>query len=300
MKFTNCLSHFLLIGAFVVLIQSCGGYEDEPKLMVDFSVSCNLEDWSGASTPFIPEKNGGTLTAIGWEYGYTFDITGVYDYFMLVEGCPDWISLSTTPTQIKIKVSDHFSETPRKVTIRFAVFKGDVSSSGFINIMQEPVTEAELKEHEEVYMLEAIAGKTVLTTVPADGNFISGTDAPYYKLSDDVYMQVVYKGTASTAKSSDRVYFRFIRYRLIDWINGNLTNGEGNMNSLTGTATSFVIGSTNQSSTQWGTAIPRPMLLGLPYGSVVNLIVRSPAGFEAEKSYYQPYFYNIRYFKSEI
>lgn len=287
------MKKYFFILLLPLLFISCGGDEDEPTLMVDFSLSCNLEDWPGASTPFSPEKNGGTLTAIGWEYEYTFDIKGVYDYFLLAEGCPDWVSLSTTPTQIKIKVSDYFSDAPRKATIRFAVFKGDVSSSGFINITQEPITEEELKEREQVYIAQALVGKTVINSIPIDGNFISGEDAPFYNLSDGVYMQVVNKTSDSSAKKGDRVYFRFSRYRLIDWINGNIANG-GNITDTP----SFILGSTNQSTSQWGTAIPLPMLLGLPYGSEVNLIVASYAGPETEKSYYQPYFYNIRYFKA--
>lgn len=278
----------------VFALTSCGN-DNEPNLIVDFSVSCSQEYSTGEPVKFVPAKNGGTLTSFGWDYEYIFEIKGVYDYFLLAEGCPDWLSVTTTASTIKISQTNRFGESARTAVIRFAVFKGDVSSSGFIKIVQESITEEELKEREEVYMLQALVDKTVISSIPADGNFISGNDAPYYKLTEDgsVYMQVVSLGNDSDAKIGDNLFFRFKRYPLIDLINGNLTNDDGYFGQA-----SFVLGSTSLSTTQWGTAIPLPMLLGLPYSSEVNLIVASTAGLEEEKIYYQPYFYNIRYYKA--
>lgn len=72
------------------------------------------------------------------------------------------------------------------------------------------------------------------------------------------------------------------------------------MNSLTSSPTSFELGSDKPSTTQWGTAIQMPMLLGLPIDSEVNLVVASEAGFTAEISSVMPFLYNIRYYKSSL
>lgn len=82
--------------------------------------------------------------------------------------------------------------------------------------------------------------------------------------------------------------------------NGVLPNGEGNMNSITPSATFFELGSDKPSTTQWGSAIQMPMLLGLPVDSEVNLVVASEAGLTSEISSVIPYLYNIRYFKTSL
>lgn len=282
-------------------LTACGGDEDEPKLIVDFSVSCNQHYSDGMPIEFTPSKNGGTLNAIGWECEYTLDINGVYDYFLLAEGTPNWIKVSTTDSQINLSIDKVLGdENARTGYVHFYVFKGEAKTEGVITVVQSAVTREELEEREQYFIASALAGKTVFNTLPSNNDFIVGTDAPFYKITDNAYMQVVYLGNDGTPKKGDTVYFRFTRYRLIDYINGDLSNGEGNANGLIPSATSFVIGSDNTSSAQWGIAIPKPMELGLPYGTQVNMIVGSSAGLESEKAYYIPYFYDVRYYKPAI
>ncbi len=71
------------------------------------------------------------------------------------------------------------------------------------------------------------------------------------------------------------------------------------MNDLTQDATSFVVGSDQESTLRWGSAIQMPMLLGLPADSEVNLIVASEAGIASEMSLVIPYLYNIRYLRAD-
>lgn len=295
------MKYFRFLLFFIpLLFVACGG-DDEPKLVVDFNVACNHLTSEGLQVDITQEKNGCTLNVNPWGGEYTLDIAGVYDYFLLAEGSPEWVTVNSTASQIKLTLGTYFGETPRKVTIHFTVFKGDVSTSGFINIVQNPVTQEELIEREQYYIASVLVGKTVIEAIPTDGNFIAGKDAPFYKLSSDnnIYMQVVSVGNSGKAKAGDQVYFRFMRYRAIDWADGNLSNGTGNMNSISGDYASFVIGSSSPSTTQWGMAIPLPLSLGLPYGSEVILLVGSSAGPEAEKSYYIPYIYNIRYYQAK-
>lgn len=112
-------------------------------------------------------------------------------------------------------------------------------------------------------------------------------------------MQVVKMGAEPAATNGETIYFRFLRYNLLSYLeNGVLPNGQGNLNSVTQDVTSFVLGSDKPSTTQWGTAIQMPMLLGLPVDSEVNLVVASEAGFTSEISSVIPFLYNIRYFKA--
>lgn len=282
-------------------ITACGNDDDAPKLIVDFSVTCDHQYSNGLEVEFTPNNNGGTLKAIGWECEYTLDIKGVYDYFLLAEGTPNWINVSTTASQIHLSIDKVLGdENARTGYVRFYVFKGEAMTEGIITIVQSPVTREELEEREQYFIVSALAGKTIVNTLPVNYDFEVGADAPFYKIADNAYMQVVKFGTDGSPKKGDTVYFRFTRYRLIDYINGQFNNGEGNSDGLIPSVTSFVLGSNNSSSTQWGIAILKPMQLGLPYGTQVNMIVGSPAGFENEKAYYEPYFYSVRYFKSAI
>lgn len=125
--------------------------------------------------------------------------------------------------------------------------------------------------------------------------------APFYKLNPEgtVYMQVVKMGNASAATNGEKIYFRFLRYNLLSYLeNGVLPQGQGNANDPTESTTFFEVGSDKPSTTQWGTAIQMPILLGLPIDSEVNLVVASEAGPTSEISGVIPFLYDIRYYKS--
>ena len=62
MKPIKVITYFIL-SVITFGFQSCGN-ENEPKLLVEFSLSDNNDEWSGAATPFVPEKNTAELPEI--------------------------------------------------------------------------------------------------------------------------------------------------------------------------------------------------------------------------------------------
>ncbi len=72
-----------------------------------------------------------------------------------------------------------------------------------------------------------LADQTIETTLPEDNDFITGEDAPYYRLDNDgnVFMQVVKKGDGEMAQSDQLIYFRFMRYNLINYDGVNTMPG---------------------------------------------------------------------------
>ncbi len=140
----------------------------------------------------------------------------------------------------------------------------------------------------------------VIDQLPAIGDIQVGSVAPFYKLNPEgtVYMQVVRMGAGPAATADEQIYFRFLRYNLLYYLeNGVLPNSQGNGNSLTQDVTYFELGSDKPSTLQWGAAIQMPMLLGLPDDSEVNLVAASEAGFAGETNSVTPFLYNIRYYR---
>lgn len=146
-----------------------------------------------------------------------------------------------------------------------------------------------------------LAGERVELKVPDDGNFITGEDAPYYKIEEEgnVYMQVVSKGKPDTEwEKGDKVYFRFMRRDISDMYNGIPVVPSGNADDLDSDATYFIFGNTTlSSSTQYGEGIQLPLYY-LGQDCEVNLVVKSYQGFTIDQSNCVPYLYNIRYFKA--
>ncbi len=110
-------------------------------------------------------------------------------------------------------------------------------------------------------------------------------------------MQVVKMGFGPSATNGELIYFRYMRYNLLSYLeNGVLPNGQGNLNSVTQDVTFFTLGSDNSGTAQWGKAIQMPMILGLPVDSEVNLVVASEAGFTSDINSVTPFLYNVRYY----
>ena len=127
-------------------------------------------------------------------------------------------------------------------------------------------------------------------------------DAPYYRLDNDgnVFMQVVKKGDGEMAQSDQLIYFRFMRYNLINYDGVNTMPGEGNSDYVEGGNMSFRYQNfTLESSSAWGMAIQMPLQY-LPLNSEVRLVVKSQYGWTSEISSVQPYLYHIRFYKSQI
>lgn len=244
------------------------------------------------------------LTYNGYAHWAEVGIIGNFDSYNLADNIPDWLTVSKDDSRtnyFKIDVAELGGSDTRIGKIGFTVFKGNQSQSGTITITQNPVTYEDLKNTEQKAIKAYLSKFDVVDALPAIKDIQVGSVAPFYKLKSDgsVYMQVVRMGADSPATQGERIYFRFLRYNLLHYLqNGVLPNGEGNANQITPSATYFVLGSNEPSTTQWGTAIQMPLELGLPVDSEVNLVVASEAGFASEINSVVPFLYNIRYFKA--
>lgn len=173
---------------------------------------------------------------------------------------------------------------------------------------------AELLDEENRATNAFLVNQHVVGSIPADSVFETGINAPYYQIDDDgnVYMQVLNPGTpGNNAKDNQLIYFRYTRYSLKNYYfessskntngyYGTFTSGDGNSADMTNGNFSFRFKNTSSSSTlQWGEGIQMPLLF-LPIDCEVNLVIKSPMGFSEEETYVTPYFFNVRYFKSQI
>ncbi len=241
--------------------------------------------------------------------GYTrvidVGVVGDFDYYTISDNIPEWISVSystTLPNRFEINVAAIDNSDSRIGKIGLTVFKGSKSQKGEITIIQNPCTLEDLKKTEQRAMKKYLSKFDVIDNLPAINDIQVGSVAPFYKLTPEgtVYMQVVKKGIGPSATNGEQIYFRYLRYNLLSYLeNGKLPIGQGNLNSLTQDVTFFTLGSDDLNTTQWGPAIQMPLLLGLPLDSEVNLVVASEAGFSSEISSVTPFLYNVVYFNSE-
>lgn len=148
-----------------------------------------------------------------------------------------------------------------------------------------------------------LSNQKVCNEIPADSIFITGKDAPFYKLDEDgyVYMQVVNPGSEKNRpKRGDLVYFRFNRTNLKSLYQTGVESSDGNSSNMEMATSQFVYQDFSiQTSAQFGRGI-QDALSYLGYGSEVNLVLRSYYGFSSDMSQCIPYLINIRYFKSEF
>lgn len=296
------LKKFLFILFLPLIITACSN--DEPELDL-FHLTLGTE----ADADIAMGIHSAEVTVNGYARWIDVGIVGDFDSYTFSDDVPSW--LTVIPQGGNIGSTHHFRIEVSKLTggesrigkVGFTVFKGSKSQAGTITVTQNPCTLEDLKKTEQRAMKKYLSKFDVVDQLPAIADIQVGSVAPFYKLNSEgtVYMQVVRKGTAPAATEGETIYFRFMRYNLLSYLeNGVLPNGEGNMNSLNPSATSFELGSDKPSTTQWGTAIQIPMLLGLPIDSEVNLVVASEAGFTAEISSVMPFLYNIRYYKSSL
>lgn len=160
---------------------------------------------------------------------------------------------------------------------------------------------SELLTEEEHAVNWFLAKYQIITEIPSDGKFITGKDAPFYKMKSDgsVYMRVINAGDESLkAEDGDRVYFSFMRANIKEMYDTDQEVWEGNADNLgiNTNSTSFVLGNTTlTSTTQYGTGIQLPMrYLGLY--SQVELVIKSTEGMTIDQSNCYPYVYKVRYF----
>ncbi len=287
---------FLWLMFLPLIFIACKG--DEPKLDL---FHLTLGTTSGAEVAM--GSHSAEVTINGYARYIDVGVIGDFDSYTISDNIPEWLSITnatTLPNHFRIDVTALEGDETRFGKVAFTVFKGSQSQTGEITITQNPCTLEDLKKTEQGAMKKYLSKFDIIDTLPAINDIQVGSVAPFYKLTPEgsVYMQVVKKGSGSPATIGERIYFRYLRYNLLSYLeNGVLPKGEGNLNSLTQDLTSFTLGSDDQSTTQWGTAIQMPILLGLPVDSEVNLVVASEAGFSSEITSVIPFLYNIQYFK---
>lgn len=161
---------------------------------------------------------------------------------------------------------------------------------------------AELLTIENHYVNNFLADQRVTNEIPTDTNFVFevGPNAPYYRLDEDsnLYMQVLDAGTKGNyAKDNEVIFFRFTRYNLQYYVDGELPIGEGNEYNMGQENSWFRFKNyTLQSSYQWGAGIQTPLNY-LPIDCEVNIVIKSQYGFYSEQSYVTPFLYRLRYFR---
>jgi hypothetical protein len=185
-----------------------------------------------------------------------------------------------------------------------------------ISSCSDSKTYAELLSDENMYVNNFLADHRVINSIPEDTVFVSAQDyidqgysseealllAPYYRLDEDgmLYMQVVDPGTPDNkATYNQLIYFRYTRYNLAGYSDGEFASSAGNDDVLNGDAYfrygNFEIGT----SYSYGTGVQMPLAY-LPIDSKVNIVIKSQYGAPDEMSYVIPYLYNMRYFKPKI
>ncbi len=148
-----------------------------------------------------------------------------------------------------------------------------------------------------------LAEHQVINEVPEDTVFITGEDAPFYRIDPDgnVYMQVVVADSKENRPSDNEpVYFRFMRMDLNTWYTTGEERWIGNSENMMSDPTYFLYNNyTLASSAYYGYGLQLPMkFVGI--NSKVNLVIKSQYGFTDEISYVTPYVYSITYYPSMI
>ena len=280
----------------LVLLTACSS--DEPNIDL-FHLTLGTE----SDAQIAMGIHSAEITINGYARWIEVGIAGDFDSYSLSGNIPEWMSISDSNTSIpncfKINVTALEGDESRVGLVSFIVFKGSQSQTGEISIIQNPCTLEDLKKTEQRAMKKYLSKFDVIDNLPPINDIQVGSVAPFYKLTPEgtVYMQVVKKGIEPSATNGEKIYFRYLRYNLLSYMeDGKLPIGQGNLNSLTQDVTFFTLGSDNPNTTQWGAAIQMPILLGLLVDSEVNLVVASEAGFSSEINSVTPFLYNICYF----
>ena len=186
------------------------------------------------------------------------------------------------------------------LTLSFLIIASALAIS--LSSCNDSKTYAELLTDETHYVNNFLADQKVINSIPDDTVFVTGEDAPYYRIDPDgnLYMQVVEPGTpGNMAKKNELLYVRFTRYNLAFYRNGKLPEGEGNDNVLGGNYAIRVGNYELNSTYSFGMGIQAPLDL-VPVDAVINLVVKSQFGRPSEMSYVYPFLYSIRYFRPKI
>lgn len=151
-----------------------------------------------------------------------------------------------------------------------------------------------------------LAQHKVCNDIPADSIFITGSNAPFYRMDDDgyVYMQVIKTGDRQLPKTGETVYFTYTRYNIETMYTNNTLNVapvDGNQdNFINSVGDSYFIFNNYSvySSSYYGSGMQLPLSY-LGYNSEVNILLKSYYGFSQDNTTCIPYLVNVRYFKAE-
>ncbi len=164
---------------------------------------------------------------------------------------------------------------------------------------------SDLLDEEENSINWYLSQQKVEGNIPVDSNFITGPDAPFYRMNSEgtVYMRVIERGDMNNRPAiGQTVYLRFMRYDIKTMWEGNDSAGVGNAENmgLGNGSLSLVYGNNVlTTTTQYGEGIQVPLEF-LGYNCEVDLIVSSTLGFTSEISDCIPYLYkNLKFFKAE-
>lgn len=224
------------------ILTACGN--DEPDLDL-FHLTVATE----ADADFTIDIHSAEFTINGYTRWIEVGIIGDFDSYSLSDDIPDWLTISNaeviaTTHEFRINVSALGGDDFRIGKVGFTVFKGNQSQSG--TITQNPCTLEDLKKTEQRAKKKYLSKFDVINELPTINNIQVGSVAPFYKLNPEgtVYMQVVKMGNASAATNCEKIYFRFIRYNLLSYLeNGVLSQGQGNANDPTESSSFFEVGS---------------------------------------------------------
>ncbi|MCM1032606.1 MAG: DUF4827 domain-containing protein [Odoribacter sp.] len=190
-----------------------------------------------------------------------------------------------------------------KYTKALITFIAAVALATGITSCSDDRTYAELLNDENAYVNIFLADQRVINEVPADTVFEYGPDAPFYRLDEDgqLYMQVIDPGTKDNrAKYDEQIYFRFTRYAISTYNDGEFGQQEGNDAVLNGNLSFRYNNYQISSSYDFGAGIQAPLQY-LPVDCIVNIVIKSQWGMPDEMSYVQPYLYkNLRYYRPKI
>lgn len=157
---------------------------------------------------------------------------------------------------------------------------------------------AELLTEENHYVNNFLADHKVILDIPADTVFITGPDAPYYRLDEDanLYMQVLDPGTkGNMVEDNEQIYFRYTMWSLAEYNHTEESLGAGTGNNTALGACWFRFNNYSmEGSYQWGAGIQQPLVY-LPIDCKVKLIVKAQMGFVDLMNYVQPYLFELTY-----
>lgn len=167
---------------------------------------------------------------------------------------------------------------------------------------QDGKSYSELLNEEEKAVNWYMANQKIELTIPADSVFLTGEDAPYYKMDDQgyVYMQVIDPGNPDDRpQKGDQVYFRFMCQNLNYLYQGLDPEWVGNGDNLGAADTSFIFDDMYMvTSMTYGQGLQWPLRY-LGYNCEVNLVIRSYYGLQDSQSQCLAYVYKVKYYKAE-